>query len=202
MEENEKKEPEVIEEGPVNETKSATSSAVVDFIKAKKKIIAIVIVAIIAVIVIFNMISVSPKDAVQGFVKQLNSGHTKKAFDYIDWAGFVTLSELDEDDYEDFWEKYKDIKDTDEYEEYMDSMEEYMDEDFYEDMDEEIKDSDASIKIKKITKVKKVAKNLYSVKAKIQTKDEDGEINSEIMEFYVMKKGMKSYIVSMPGSLY
>ena len=42
--------------------------------------------------------------------------------------------------------------------------------------------------------VKKVGKHLYEVKAKLQTKS-DGDKNENTVKIYVMKKGLKSYIV-------
>lgn len=161
----------------------AEKNVIVETIKAKKKLISIVVVAVIALLIILDLLIVSPKETVQKFVKALNKPDVKKAFSYMDYAGVYVLEDLDEDDYE----------------EMMEYMEEYMDEDFYDDMNEEIEDY--TIKVTKITKVKKVAKNLYEVKAKLKMIDEDGEDKKPTAKFYVMKKGLKSYIVAMPDEL-
>lgn len=177
----------------------AEKNVIVETIKAKKKLISIVVVAVIALLIILDLLIVSPKETVQKFVKALNKPDVKKAFSYMDYAGVYVLEDLDEDDYDDFWEEYQEFKEDDDYEEMMEYMEEYMDEDFYDDMNEEIEDY--TIKVTKITKVKKVAKNLYEVKAKLKMIDEDGEDKKPTAKFYVMKKGLKSYIVAMPDEL-
>jgi hypothetical protein len=167
---------------------------VIDFLKAKKKLIAIVAIVIIVIAIIVDIATTSPKEAVKKFISNLNSGKSEKAFKYIDYAGSYVFSDLDDDEYDDFWENYKEFLDDDDYDDYMDNIKEYMDDDFYEDMDDEIKDSETSIKLKKIESVKKVGKNLYCVKAKIKIKDDD-DTKTKTVKFYVMKKGTKSYIV-------
>lgn len=116
--------------------------------------------------------------------------------------GTQVLSDLDEEDYEDFWTEYKEYLKSDEYEEfkeeYEDEKEDTLDEmqESFDDMKEELKDDDIkySMKVKEIKSVKKEGKNLFKVKAKIEVEYDDEE-DSSTMTFYVMKKGTKCYIV-------
>ena len=89
---------------------------------------------------------------------------------------------------------YKDVEDDD-VNEIKDMMEENIDEQ-EDEMKEQKKEKKASLKVKKITDVKKVGKHLYKVKAEIESKS-DGEKDTNTQDFYVMKKGLKSYIVSL-----
>jgi len=166
---------------------------------SKKGLIIGVVVAVIAILIVADLVVRSPKETVKKYVSYLNSAHSKKAFDLMDMAGTYVYGTLDEDELDDFYDEYKDFVDGDEWDDYKDQIDEMYDDEFYEDMDDEIKDSDTKVKVKKIEKVKKVSKNLYSVKTKIQTKDEDGDKSTDTVKFYVMKKGTKSYIVGTDG---
>lgn len=190
----------------VNETVDTSSNVsgtepnvIVETIKAKKKIIAGVLVAIVAILIILDLLITSPKEAVKGFVKALNKPDFKKAFGYMDYLGTAAFSELDKDEYDDFWDKYKDYKEDDDYEDILEEAEDYFDQDYFEEMNEEVEDY--TIKVKKITKVKKVGSHLYEVKAKLKIVDDEGEDKNPTAKFYVMKKGMKSYIVGIPDEL-
>lgn len=208
MEENEKKSNENV--NPVNEAevKEETktkgkfeSGKVVNFIKSHIKLIAIIAIIIIVAIVVLNIIIVSPKEVVKKFVSSLNDIDAEKAFSYFDWAGAAVFYELDEDDLEDFWEEYKDFQDSDDYEEYMEDIEEYLASDDYDDINDELENYDISIDVKEIKDVEKVGKHLYSIKVKLEI-EEDGDEEVETVTFYVMKSGLKSYLVSLPDEIW
>lgn len=204
--ENEEKKPEILEAEKVNDEKveNANSSAkqtnkIVETIKAKKRIIGVALIAIIFVIVIINIATVSPKEAVKKCVNAIGKGNIEKAFDYVDVAGVSVFSDLDEDDYDDFWSEYKDFKDTDEYDDLMEEYKDGMDSDEISDFKDELEDYDVSLKVEKIKSQKKVSKNLYKVVAKVEISYEDNDF-SPTLDFYVMKKGSKSYVVGLDSS--
>lgn len=195
MEENENKENNVQETVSNETTNSTVNNSILSKIKEKKGLILGIVVAVIAVLIVIDILFTSPKEAVKKYISLNNSAHTKKADKYYDYAGAHVFAGLDKDEYEDFWEEYKEYKKSDEWEEYKEDLEDRHDDEYYEEQDEDIKDSDYKIKIKKINNVKKVGKNLYRVSVTLEMKDEDDEKDTKTIKYYVMKSGLKSYVV-------
>lgn len=144
--------------------------------------------------------SSSPETVVKEFIKNVEGKKADKIVKQIDMVGIAAWNscygdyEDYDDNYEDYQEEYDDL-DKDEVEEYLDSLEEEMQEEF--DYIDKIK-----IEIKKINDAEKVedTKNLYSVNAKLKvsvTEDDDTETDTTTVDFYLMKKGGKYYIVGM-----
>lgn len=197
MEENNEKKP--VEAEVIKENTSSTKSTnkVVEFIKAKKKIIGIIILAIIVIIVAVDLIFVSPKEAVKKFIGAFNDGKIDKAMDYMDIAGAQVFSELDEDSYDDFWSEYRDLRDSDDYDDIVEEAEDYInDNEYIEEFEDTMNDYDISIKVEKINKVRKEASHLYRVTAKLKISYEDYDMGGNVY-FYVMKNGAKSYVVGL-----
>lgn len=170
-----------------------TTNKVVETLKAKKNLIIGVIVVLLVVFLGSNIFLDSPKKSVKKFYSAMNSGKSKKMLKEVDWAGVYTFAQLDEDEYEDFWDEYKEYTDSDEWEEVKEELDDNLD-DLYEELDDSMEDSEAKYKVKKITKVEKVGKNLYKVKAKIEMKEDDDK-ETETITHYVMKDGLNYYIV-------
>jgi ElaB/YqjD/DUF883 family membrane-anchored ribosome-binding protein len=192
------------------ETKTATvenngnakkfdGKVIVEKIKVNKKPILIALIVIIVLLVIYNCFF-NPKTKVKNVVKEyysaLNKGNAKKLLKQVDPAGAYVFSDLDEDDYDDFWDEYKKFCDDDDYddfiEDYNDNLEDEIDS--LSDTLENLMD-DYSVKVKSIKSVKKVSSHLYKIKVKIETKDEDGDKNVNTVTHYVMVKGLNAYIL-------
>ncbi|MBR1540566.1 MAG: hypothetical protein IJ629_05340 [Clostridia bacterium] len=195
MEENENVEE--VKETVVDEATETTSgNGVGATIKSKKNLIIAIVAILVVICVIFNVFfntKGKAKSVIKKYCTALGKGKYQKALKQIDPVGMYVFQDLDEDSYEDFWEEYKEFKKSDDYEESMDEWKEMLDacKDAEEDFD---KDDAAKIKVKKITKFKKVGKKLYQVKAKIQSKV-DGDTDTETMTFYVMKDGLGCKLV-------
>lgn len=198
MEENENVE---VNETPINDGASENNEKN----GSKKALIIGIVVVVIVAIVLFNIFGNTKgkaKGVVKDFVKAMNSLNAKKMMSCVDPYGAQVFSELDEEDYEDFWDEYKDYLKSDDYEDFKEEYEEEKDDqlddlqDMFDEQKEEIKDDDIdySVKLKEFKSVKKVGKNLYKVKAKISMQYDDDK-DSKTMEFYVMKKGLSCYIV-------
>ena len=189
MEENENVE--------VNETvENNVVSDKLGWLKNKKGIIIAVVIALVAICVIFNVFfntKGKAKSLIKDFCKSLEKGKYEKALKMIDPVGMYAFAELDKDEYEDFWNEYKEFKKSDEWEDAKEEWDELLEQakDAEEDFD---KDEAMKIKVKKFKDVKKVGKNLYKVKAKIETEVDDEE-DSTTTTFYVMKDGLKCKLV-------
>lgn len=176
------------------------------FLKNKKMLIIVAIVAVIAIIILFNVFGNTKgkaKNVVKQYVKAMDNCDAKKMIKLVDPYGAYVFGKLDEDDYEDFWDEYKEFvkEKDDDYDDVKESYKESLEKDNIKDAKEALEDifDDAKIKIKKISSVKKVGKNLYKVKAKIEMKSDDDK-ETESQDFYVMKKGTSCYIVSGAGA--
>lgn len=195
MEENENVEE--VKETVVEETTETTSEkGVGNILKAKKNLIIAIVAVLVCLCVVFNVFfntKGKAKSAISKYCVALGKGQYRKALKRVDPVGYYVFQDLDKDSYEDFWEEYKDFKKSDDYEEQMDDWKEMVDaaKDAEEDFD---KDDKVSIKVKKITKFKKLGKKLYEVKAKVQSKV-DGDKDTETMIFYVMKDGLGCKLV-------
>jgi len=197
MEENENNN--VVEAGEAsNEKSSGNGNKILDVIKTKKNLIVTLVVVLIAVLVIIDILVRSPKETVKKYFSAVNACNSKKAEKYEDDAGFDVFYKLSDDDYEEFWEEYNEYINSEEWAEREETIKETRDKDYYKEQDEDAKETKkenkSSVKVKKVTDVKKVGKHLYEVKAKLQTKS-DGDKNENTVKIYVMKKGLKSYIV-------
>lgn len=176
--------------------------------KVKKTIITVlIIVVIIAVIVgVVNLIRPTPAKTVKKAIKSLNKGNISEVMDLVDYQG-LTAYYSTSDDLEDFYDEYKDLSDDDDFQDDLEDFNEELDENV-EDLEETISDFDKfSFELKEIKSSKKVskAKNLYKVRAKvkytIQSDDEDIDLkDTATIDFYVMKKSGKYYIVGIDGA--
>ena len=174
-------------------TEASKGNKIVETLKSKRNLIIGIIVAVIVVVLICTAFIGSPKKAVKNFCSAMNS----KMFDNIDMAGMYVFAQLDEDDYDDFWDEYKEFTDSDEWEDLKDEIDEEKD-DAFEKLDDALDDADVKVKIKKFKKVKKLGENLWEVKAQFETKV-DGDKETNTSSYYVMKKGGKYKIVGGDG---
>lgn len=172
----------------------------------KNAIIGIVAIAVVVLIVILgvNLLGPSPAKTVKKFCKYMNEGEVSKAFELVDFESVYVLSELDEDEYEDYKKEYKDFKDDDDAQEEFEEGMEYIEE-MVETLEDSISDYDEfSVEVDEIKSTKKEGSKIWKVKAKIEYKmeyeeeyiDED---EKETLEFYVVKKGMKYYLAGGDG---
>ena len=200
MEENQN-----VENVVTNEAASETTSELNEKkgLKNTKNLIIIAVVAIIAIVVlvsIFGNATGKAKGVVKQYVKAMNKLDIKKTITLTDPYGSYVLSYLDKDEYDEFWDEYKDfIKDKDDkYDDVKESYEESLEKDNIKDAKDSLEESmeDTTIRLKKISDVEKVGKNLYKVKARIEVKNDDNK-KTETEKIYVMKKGMKCYIVGI-----
>ncbi|MBR2290073.1 MAG: hypothetical protein IJ867_05695 [Clostridia bacterium] len=202
MEENENKNEnvEVTETVEANETTVEATAEKVGGIKSKKGLIIGIVVALIAICIIFNVFfntKGKAKSTIKNYLNNYGKGKYVKAMKQIDPAGRYVFRQLDEDEYEDFWTEYKEFKKSDEWDDVKEEWEERI-EDMKDEEEDFDKDDKTTFKIKKITKFKKVGKNLYQVKAKIKAK-QDGEEDEDTLTFYVMKKGLGTKLVNVSG---
>ena len=168
----------------------------VESLKKHKGLIIAVVAALVAICLIYNVFfntKGKAKSVINTFFKSLGSGKYEKALKQIDPAGMYAFQGLDKDEYEDFWNEYKELKKSDEWEEKEEDWKEVLEnaKDAEEDFD---KDDAVKVSVKKITKFKKVGKNLYEVKAKIESKVDD-DTDTETVSFYIMKDGLGCKIV-------
>lgn len=185
MEENENVE--------VNETVASENGG---GIKSKKGLIIAIVAILVVICIVFNVFfntKGKAKSAIKDYCVALGKGKYQKALKQIDPVGMYVFQDLDEEEYEDFWKEYKEYKKSDEWEDAEEEWKDLLEEakDAEEDFD---KDDAAKIKIKKITKFKKVGNKLYQVKAKVETKI-DGDKDTDTMTFYVMKDGLGCKLV-------
>lgn len=199
-ENNEVKNVEVESNSTVTDSNESTTNNnnnnVVETLKSKKNLVIGIIIAIIVVLFVYNIFfntKGKAKDVVKRYYSAFNKGKVKKMVKTVDPAGAYVFSKLDEDEYEDFWDEYKEFVDSDEYSDYMDNYKENQDEGM-EEMEDYLDDLDYSIKVKKIKEVKKVSSHLYKVKLQLETKEDDDK-SQETVTHYVMKKGLKCYLV-------
>lgn len=172
-------------------------------VNSNKKNAIIGLVAVVAVILVIilgiNLFGSSPEKVLKKYCKYLSKGDFSKAYDLVDFESSYVLASLDEDEYEDFNDELKDFKDSDDYEDFEDDMEDL--DEYIEELEEDFEDFDKfDIELKEVKSSKKVkgTKNLYKVKAKIKYKIEINDYDSsdtETMEIYMIKKGMKYYLV-------
>lgn len=184
-------------EGAVNSTKEKTTAVfgkVVDFVKQHKKVLLGIVVVVLVLVVLSNLFLGGKKKVIKKFIKAMNGTNIEKVYSYIDLAGANTFNKLDKDDYEDFYDEYKDYVDSDEWE---DAEEDFKDnlEDNKEDIEDSMDDDESKYKIKEFKGTEKLGKNLWEVKVKLELIDEDDDESTNTVKFYVMKKGLKYYIV-------
>ena len=183
----------------VNGTSNGLNN-VKNLLKEKKNLIIAIVVAIVAIIVVYNVFfntNGKIKSVINTYGKAIGNGKYEKALKQIDAAGMYTFQGLDEDEYEDFWSEYKDYKKSDEWEEKEENWKELLDE--AKDAEDDFDKEDAyKFNVKKITKCKKIGKNLYEVKAKVETVIDDEE-DTDTEMFYVMKDGLSYKLVGGSG---
>lgn len=187
------------ETGEKNETvNEGTEKKGLKNIKNLIILIVIIIIAIIVLISVFGNSKQKAKNVIKQYVKAMNKSDVKKMIKLSDPYGEYVFSNLDEDEYDDFWDEYKDFvkEKDDDYEDVKEEYEESLEKDNIEDAKETYEDfmEDTTIKLKKFSSVEEVSKNLYKVKARIESKTDDKK-DTNSFKFYVMKKGSKCYIV-------
>ena len=183
----------------VNNTETTNANNIVETLKSKKNLIVGVVICLVVILCVYNVFfntKGKAKNVVIDYYKALNKGKAKKMLKTVDMAGVYVFSELDDDEYEDFWAEYKEYVDSDEYKEAKEEYDEALDENI-EDLEDLLSDSETTIKVKKVKEVKKVASHLYKVKVQLESKDEDGDKSQKTVTHYVMKKGLKCYIVDV-----
>lgn len=170
----------------------------------KNVIIGLVAVAVIVLVAVllFKLVGPSPAKTVKKYCKLMSKGEVAKAFKLVDTESMYVLSDLDEDDYEDYAKELKDFKkDDDEYEEYEDGIEDF--EEQIEDMEDGYEDfEEFEIEVKDVKSTKKIGKNIWKVKAKVKmvVETEDDEFDeTDTVEFYVVKKGLSYYVAGGDG---
>lgn len=177
----------------VNSTKEKATAGlakVVEFIKQHKNIVLGIVVVLVAVILLSSLFGGGKKGVIKDYVKAYNKGNGEKMMKLVDMAGSAVYTEMvfNDDDLEDFYEEYKDYVKSDEWKDAEEELDDFM-EDAIDEIEEP--DDDEKIKIKKFKDVKKEGKNLWKIKVEVEIDDDDKKL-----EFYVMKKGLKYYIVS------
>ncbi|MDR0978564.1 MAG: hypothetical protein LBL91_01245 [Lachnospiraceae bacterium] len=172
-----------------------------NFVQKNLVLVIVAIVALVALIVGFNIFTRSPKDAVKDYIKAFSKADSKKMEQVIDFVGQKAFNDCYNKsnydyDLEDFNDNYKDItKDSDEVEEINESAETFL-ENF-----EKLDTDDLEIEIKEFISVSKVknSNKLTKVKVKVSVK-KDGEKETGNITFYTMKKGLNNYIVGIEDS--
>lgn len=162
----------------------------------KKKMFITIVAIVIVFVIVYNVFFNSKgkaKSTIEDFCSAIGKGKLQKALKKIDPAGMYAFQGLSKDEYEDFWNEYKEFKKSDEYDEKMDDWKE-IEESAKEAEEDFDKDDEIKIKVKKITKFKKLSKNLYQVKAKIKATQDD-DTKTETVNFYLMKDGLGFKIV-------
>lgn len=170
--------------------------------------IIIAVVAILVIVLLINLLVRSPKEAAKGFIKNIYASKSEKAFKYVDYTGYAVIQAYlydgndtdDLEDYDDFWDDYKDALDDSDFDDYVEEMEDYFDENA-EDEDDWLEEymEDGSVKVKKVKSSEKITSHLYKVKVVVEYQNEDGDESSTTLDIYVMKKGLKSYVVYFDG---
>lgn len=190
-----------VNDAKVNAAKAAVAGAALKLgiLKNKKRLIICIIAVVVAFVAIYNIffnMEGKAKSTIKNYLTALGNGKYTKAMKEIDPVGKEVFSKLDKEEYEDFWKEYKEFKKSDDYDDLKEEWKEQeeMAKDLEEDFD---KDEKATIKVKKITKFKKVGDHLYEVKAKIEIKS-DGDEDEDTYTFYVMKSGLSCKLVKAP----
>lgn len=163
-----------------------------EWIKAHLVIVIAVVVAILVVALLLNVFIKTPKKVVKAYIKAYDKGNVDKIVKLVDLKGISALgysfsNDFDEDDYEDFLEKYDDTDiDKEDRKDFKDDLEDEFD---------DRKDSYKSFKMKleEFKSVKKIGKDFYVVKAKISVKakpddDDVDEIDSSDVTSFVVYK--------------
>lgn len=176
----------------MEEEKKKSNKGLIAAIIAVIAIIVIVIVIVIVVKATSNKPEKLAEEVVTDFIEYLAEPDCESAFELVDWTGFYVISQLDEDDYDDFIDEYEDALDDDDIQDSVDYAIEYFEDYIYDEYDEAIEDEDIEIELVEVTKVKEEADQLYSVKAKVEIDGSKGTY-----EFYVYVDGKEAYIVEM-----
>ncbi len=153
-------------------------------------IIAIAVVVILAVILMF--MTRGAKSAVKDYVKAIEKGDSSKVVNLMDLNG-VSAFESTKADLSKFDETYAELKkDKEMQEKVKEFKKEYKDQFKLDGTDSKMKVSVKDLKEEKVEGSKKLKKVTCTLKVKI----DEYEDEKEGIEFYVVKDGLKHYIVS------
>lgn len=153
-------------------------------------IIAIAVVVILAIVLMF--LSRGAKATVKDFAKAMEKGDSSKIINLMDMTGTAAFLST-KSDLSKFDETYTEIKkDKEKQEQLKEFKKTYKDQfdDF--DTDSKMKISVKDLKEEKVEGSKKLKKVTCTLKVKV----DDKENEQEGIEFYVVKDGLKYYIVS------
>lgn len=157
--------------------------------KANTTLIGIIAIAVVVILaIVFMFLSRGAKATVKDYVKAVEKGDSNKVVNLMDVIGAGAF-EYTKNDLSKFDEKYTELKKDKE----MQEMEKELKKDFKLDsLDLDMKVSVKNLKEEKVEGSKKLKKVTCTLKVKVgeQEKEQDG------IEFYVVKDGLKHYIVS------
>lgn len=152
-------------------------------------IIAIAVVVILAIVLMF--LSRGAKATVKDYVKAMQKGDSNKVINLMDMIG-ATAFESTKSDLSKFDETYTEMKkDKEMKEKFEEFKKEYKDQ-FKLDTDSKMKISVKNLKEEKVEGSKKLKKVTCTIKVKL----DDYEDEKDDIEFYVVKDGLKYYMVS------
>lgn len=143
--------------------------------------IGIALAVVLVIVLLVSLFGGGPKKVVKKFMSAMNKQNAEKIVECIDFAGSDAWkysydeNDFSEDDYDEFIENYEDVDKDDIKEDKKDAKE------YFEDNFDSIEDDYKSykLKIEEFKSVKKLGKDLYSVKVKVslvaKPKDEDDD---------------------------
>ncbi len=152
-------------------------------------IIAIAVVIILAVVLMF--MTRGAKATVKDFAKAMEKGDSNKIINLMDMTGMAAF-ESTKNDLSKFDEIYKEIKEDKEKQNQLKELKETYKDQFDLDTGSKMKISVKDIKEEKVEGSKKLKKVTCTLKVKL----DDYEKETEGIEFYVVKDGLKYYIAS------
>lgn len=145
-----------------------------NFLKSHIKLILILVAIIIVVIIVIRIIAGGPERAVRNYVKAISDADVDKVIEQMDFRALKAWSECDGDE-DDFQDAYDDIDvDDEDTKDEFDQAEKY-----FENLIDNITDNfeEYNVKVIEIKDKEKLAKDLYKIKAQVESKtvDEDGD---------------------------
>lgn len=152
-------------------------------------IIAIAVVVILAIVLMF--LTRGAKATVKDFAKAMEKGDSSKIINLMDMTGTAAF-ESTKNDLSKFDESYAEMKKDKEIQERLKEFKETYKDQFDFDTDSKMKISVKDVKEEKVEGSKKLKKVTCTLKVKV----DDKENEQEGIEFYVVKDGLKYYIVS------
>lgn len=160
--------------------------------KTNTKLIGIIAIAVVVILaIVFMFLSRGAKATVKDYVKAMEKGDSSKVINLMDMIG-VTAFESTKSDLAKFDEKYTEMKKDKEMQERVKKFKKEYKDQFKLDTDSKMKISVKNLKEEKVEGSKKLKKVTCTIKVKLgEMEDEKDDI-----EFYVVKDGLKHYVVS------